>query len=85
MKCLFDYAAGLRKKKAVQYEFYMSETNLCCWRKDSEPSFCCKSTAKNNVEYKKRQYPQVEIKFYFWDTHIESLAQFSLYINSNAT
>lgn len=64
MKCLFDYAAGFRKK-AVQYAFYMSETNLCCWRNDSEPTFCYKSTVKFNVEHKKRQCPQVKIKLYF--------------------
>ena len=39
MKCLFDYAAGLRKKKAVQYEFYMSETIFVVGGKIVNPHF----------------------------------------------
>lgn len=59
MKGLCDYAEGF-KKRAGKCMFYISETNLCCQRNDSDSIFCCKATVKYYVEPTKRQYSQVD-------------------------
>lgn len=47
----------------------MNETNLCCWRNDTDSTFCCKTTFKYYVEPKKRQYPQVD------ETELNSMSE----------